>query len=68
MKRTRIGVPPEWEVSSKKAEKDGDSRLHYMKNLERAKEFPWPDTPIKDRGEVLHTLARRLLLKEARVA
>lgn len=68
MKRTSVGVPPEQKVSSKKAEKDGDGRLHYMKNLERAKEFPWPDTPIKDRGEVLHALARRLLLKEARVA
>ena len=67
MKHTRIGVPPEWEVSSKKAEKNDDDRLRYMKNLERAKEFPWPDTPIKDRGEVLHSLARRFLLKEARV-
>lgn len=65
MKHTRLGVTPEWEVSSKKAEKDGDGRLHYMKNLERAKEFPWSDTPIKDRGEVLYTLARRVLLKGA---
>ena len=65
MNRIRVGVPPEWKGGSKKAEKDGDDRLYFMKNLERAKEFSWSDTPIEERGEVLHVLVRRLLLKEA---
>ncbi len=65
MERTRVDFPPEWKGRSKKAEKDGDDRLYFMKNLERAKEFTWIDTPIEDRGEVLYILVRRLLLKEA---
>jgi len=65
MNHTRIGVHPEGKVGSKEAEKDSDGGLHYMRNLKLSWEFPRSDTPIDDRGEILHKLARRFLLKDA---
>lgn len=66
VKHIRVGVLPEGKTGAKEAEKDGDGHLHFMRNLEQAREFPRSDTPIEDRDEVLHKLARRFLLKEAK--